>query len=83
MSNDFFVLITNEGIIKYEPSTQNEILLVESLSNTMTTIEDAKLISFAQFPLDEGGFVFCRISKFDKNLDTYNLEISEIHSLLH
>ena len=49
----------------------------------MNTIEDEKLISFAQFPLDEGGFVFCRISKFDKNLDTYNLEISEIHSLLH
>ena len=86
LSNDYLVLITNEGIIKYEPSTQTQTLLVESLSNIITTSEDEKLISFTQFSLDEGGYVFCRISEyiyvFDKNLDTYynNFEISEIQN---
>ena len=87
LSNDYLVLITNEGIIKYDPATQNQILLVESSDNIIIETKDEKLISFAQFPSDEGGYVFCRLNKkiyiFDKDLNTYYqyFEVSSIENV--
>ena len=56
----------------------------ENISNIINSIDDEKLIEFAQIPLDDGGYVFCRLNNyifiFDENLDIYygNFSISEI-----
>ena len=74
LSSNYIALITNEGIIKYDPSTKNETL-VQSLSISIGSSNDEQLIAFIQFPLDEGGYIFCRFNDyiyiFDKNLETY------------
>ena len=88
--SDNIVLITNEGIIKYEPSSQNQTIVLpfsENISNIIDSKEDERFIDFAQFPLDEGGYVFCRINNyihiFDQNLEMYynNFIIGEIQDL--
>ena len=73
LSNDNLVLITDEGIIKYDPSKQNETLVQSS--NNIQSNGDIKLVEFTQFPLEDGGYVICRLKDyiyiFDKTLDTY------------
>ena len=85
LSNNNIVLITDEGIIKYEPETANTTLILPL--NLITEANDPNYISFAQFPLDEGGYVFCRIKErifiFNNNLDHLysNFQISEISQM--
>ena len=71
LSNNNLVLITDEGIKKYDPSTQTEALVQSS--DIIKSSSNLNLIAFTQFPLDEGGYVFCRLNKyiyvFDKTLD--------------
>ena len=85
LSNNNIILITNEGIIKYDPSTQNQTLVLPfSKTNIIDSIDNEKLIGFAQLPLDEGDYIFCRLNNyiyiFNENLNIYynNFTISEI-----
>ena len=76
------LLITNEGIIKYDPLTKEKDIIQSS--NLITSSDDLELISFVQSPSDEGGYIFCRLKNkifiFDENLINYsiNFEVNEI-----
>ena len=56
LTNDI-IIISDEGIIKYDLQLGTKSLI---LSNNITFYFDR--ISFAQFPLDEGGYIICRIN---------------------
>ena len=81
LSNDV-ALITDEGIIRYEISTGQKYSIKPS--NLIKSENDQDLIPFAQFHLDKGGYVICRIKStiyiFDEYLSTfiYSFEINEI-----
>ncbi len=61
ISSDKIILITNEGIYAYD-SQSNEFR--ELLQSTLIGgEEDLKSISFAQSPLENGGFFYCRLKK--------------------
>ena len=68
MSNNF-LLITDEGIKKYEPTTK----ATEDVSEISAQENEQNYISFAQFSSAEGGYIFIRIKKvihlFDQNLN--------------
>ena len=70
LSNDL-IFITDEGIIKYNIES-NEQKLIESFSIIQKGM-DLEYISFAQFSLNEGGYILCRIKDyiyiFSKNAD--------------
>ena len=79
--SDYAVLITDEGIIKYDPSLNSQQIVVQS--NAISSQNDQNYISFAQFSLDDGGYVICRLNQYiyilDKDLNSLvNFEISEI-----
>ena len=82
LSNDNIVLISNEGIKKYDPSTQSEILIQST--NSISSNDDLKYVAFTQFPLDDGGYIICRLNDyiyvFDETLETYygNFQIANI-----
>ena len=73
LSNDNLVLITDEGIKKYDPLTQNETLVQSN--DIIQSQNDLKYVAFVQFPLGDGGYIICRLNNFiylfDKTLDTY------------
>ncbi|MBR3674476.1 MAG: hypothetical protein IKN65_09455, partial [Clostridia bacterium] len=61
ISSDKIILITNEGIYAFD-SQSNE--LTELLQSSLIGgEEDLKSISFAQSPLENGGFFYCRLKK--------------------
>ena len=76
------LLITDEGIIKYDSSTRNQTLVQSS--DLISSINDLEKISFVQSPSDEGGYIFCRLKSyiyiFDENLNNNNknFEVSQI-----
>ena len=77
------LLITDEGFIKYnsESKTQDAIKIINDTS--INKNYEIDFISFAQFALDEGGYVFGRIRQniyyFSKDLDFYgNFTVSNI-----
>ena len=84
LSNDI-VLITDEGILKYNPESSNTTLIYSL--NSINHEINQNYISFAQFPLDEGGYAFCRIKEmiyiFNNNLDHFygNFSINQISDL--
>ena len=81
LSNNI-LLITDEGIIKYEPSTNNQTLVQSS--DLISSEKDLEYISFLQFPSYEGGDILCRLKNhifiFDENLNNNNItfQISEL-----
>ena len=60
LNSNYVAFITTEGIIKYDPETQEETKIIEFLSMN----EGEKFISFAQFPSEDNGYFFCRIKQF-------------------
>ena len=77
----YSVLITDEGIIKYNPSINYHQKVVSSY--VISSQNDQNYISFAQFSLIDGGYVICRLNQYiyilDKDLNSHvYFEISEI-----
>ena len=60
--SDYILLITNEGIIKYDPQTKLCTTLTES--ELITGETDRYYISFAQSSSDEGGYIYCRLKNY-------------------
>lgn len=56
------LLITDEGIIKFDQDTQNQTLINEI--DNFTDYEDLKYISFLQSPAELGNYLFCRIKQY-------------------
>ena len=52
------LLITNDGIIEYDPQSATSKTIMES--NLITLDTDQNYISFAQSPSEEGGHVFIK-----------------------
>ena len=83
------LLITNDGIIEYDPQSATSKTIMES--SLISSGTDQKYISFAQFPSEEGGYVFCRLKEyiyiFDESLDTcygsFIIEASNIYCILN
>jgi len=81
LSNDT-IIISDEGIIKYDLQLGTKSLII---SNNFTFYFDR--ISFAQFPINEGGYIICRIEKiiyllsFDTSAIYGNMTISDIELL--
>ena len=73
LSNDI-ILITDEGILKYTPETNNQTMVLPTpdLINQENFLD---YISFAQSQLEEGGYIFCRLQDsiyiFDQTLSTF------------
>ena len=81
LSNNNILFITDNAIKIYNISTQTETLVIET-DYSMTTDNLAK-VSIAQFPLDKGGYIVCRLNTdlyiFNKDIiHIRNVEISEI-----
>ena len=58
LSNDI-LLVTNEGIINYNPETNNQ---KEIINKTLFSSSEAlSFITIAQFSEEEGGYILCRI----------------------
>jgi hypothetical protein len=60
LSNNI-ILITDEGIFEYNKESE-EPILIESFT-LIDSLLDQEYISFAQFPLDKGGYVICRVKQ--------------------
>ena len=60
LSNNNIILISNEGIEKYDPDSKERFKLVTD-NNLISSGNEINLISFAQFPLEEDGYIFCRV----------------------
>jgi len=88
LSNNI-LLITNYGIIEYDPQSATSKTIMNS--SLITSSTDQEYISFAQFPSEEGGYIFCRLKEyiyiFDESLDTYYgsflIETSNIYCVLN
>ena len=69
------LLITDEGFIKYDSESKTQKVIKELYDTSINENYEIDFISFAQFPLDEGGYVFGRIRQniyyFSKDLDTF------------
>ena len=61
LNSNYVVFITTEGIIKYDPETEEETTIIDF---GLSINEGEKYISFAQFPSDDNGYFFCRIKQF-------------------
>ena len=76
------ILITDEGIFKYDPSTGNNLLIQST--NVIASQLDLDYVSFAQFPIDDGGYVLIRLKKyvyvFNEALSSYigHIEVGNI-----
>ena len=83
ISNDI-VLITDQGIIKYDTSSNTQTTIKES--TIISSLNDQDYISFTQFPENEGGYAICRLKNtifvYNNNLDNLygSFEISEIQN---
>ena len=81
LSNNI-ILITDEGIFRYDKES-DEANLIESFALIDSQI-DQEYISFAQFPLDKGGYVICRVKQniyvFSDDLNSKygNFQIEEL-----
>ena len=80
------LIITEEGIIKYDPETDSLTPIIES--NLISSPNDIGLISFAQSPSDEGGYIYCRIKSLiyvlNENLSNnqfFTVEADEISNI--
>ena len=75
------LLITDIGFLKYQPTDNSFIVKLQY--NVIFSESELDYISFIQAPLDEGGYVFCRIKQyifiFDENLNfDKSFELNEI-----
>ena len=61
LSNNI-IFITDAGIIKYDPESNTQTMIQET--NIITSQSEQDYIQFAQSPLDEGGYVFCRLKNY-------------------
>ena len=63
LSGDFYLLINNEGIIKIDSNTHQQIILFSyNDANIFTSKDDIKYISFAESP--SGSYLICRIKQY-------------------
>ena len=73
LSSNYILLITDEGILKYD-SQLNQYNIIQN-TNLITNNGDIYYISFAQSPLDEGGYIYCRLKNFifiyDESFNSY------------
>jgi hypothetical protein len=74
LSSNYILFITNEGILKYD-SQLNQFITIEN-TNLIAENGDIYYISFAQSPLDEGGYIYCRLEKnyifiYDESFNSY------------
>ena len=89
LSNNI-LLITNEGIIEYDPQSATSKTIMNN-SSLIPSDTDQEYISFAQFPSEEGGYIFCRLKEyiyiFDESLDTcygsFLIETNNIYCVLN
>ena len=58
LSNDI-LLITDEGIINYNPETKQQKLIINI--TLFDSFGELDYISFAQFSEEEGGYILCRV----------------------
>ena len=77
------LLISDEGIIIYNPLTNNHSIL--QTSNLISSTNDLDYISFTQSPPEEESYIFCRLKNyiflFDENLNFLgDFEINEINN---
>ena len=77
------LLISDEGILKYDPSINNYSIIQES--NLISSENDLDYISFTQSPAEEGGYIFCRLKNYiymmDQNMNNLgNFEVNEINN---
>ena len=88
LSNNI-LLITNDGIIEYDPRSDTSKTIM--VSDLITSNNELEFTSFAQFPSEEGGYIFCRLKEyiyiFDESLDTcygsFLIETSNIYCVLN
>ena len=88
LSNNI-LLITNDGIIEYDPQSATSKTIM--VSDLITSNNDLEFTSFAQFPSEEGGYIFCRLKEyiyiFDESLDTcygsFLIETNNIYCVLN
>jgi hypothetical protein len=81
LSNNNILFITDNAIKIYNISTQTETLVIETGYSLPS--DNLPKVSIAQFPLDKGGYIVCRLNTnlyiFDKDIiHIRNVEISEI-----
>jgi hypothetical protein len=73
LSSNYILFITNEGILKYD-SQLNQFITIEN-TNLIAENGDIYYISFAQSPLDQGGYIYCRLKNFifiyDESFNSY------------
>ena len=60
LSNDL-LLISDEGIIKYNTESDTQNLVV---SSNLVSESNLEYITFSQFPSNEGGYIICRINEY-------------------
>jgi len=61
LSNDVIILC-EDGIIKYDTKTETQTLIEPY--NILKGIGNIKFVSISQFPLEEGGYILCRIQNY-------------------
>ena len=59
--SNYLLIISDEGFIKYNPESEGQII-IESL-NAIKNEQDLDFITVAQFPINEGGYIICRIQE--------------------
>ena len=61
LSNEVIILC-EDGIIKYDTKTETQTLIEPY--NILKGIGNIKFVSISQFPLEEGGYILCRIQNY-------------------
>ena len=61
LSNDVIILC-EDGIIKYDTKTETQTLIEPY--DILKGIGNIKFVSISQFPLEEGGYILCRIQNY-------------------
>ena len=81
LSNDL-LLISDEGIIKYNTESVYQELIVKSKS--LVSDSNLEYITLTQFPSEEGGYIICRINEYiyalkeDATISYGNIKLEEI-----
>ena len=82
--SDDILLVTDEGIIKYNIESTNQSLIT-SINYNIDGIEDLEYINFVQYSSADEGYIFCRTGKYiyiiskDENTLLDNINLEEIY----
>ena len=61
LTNDVIILC-EDGIIKYDTKTGNQTLIEPY--DILKGVGNIKFVSMSQFPLEEGGYILCKIQEY-------------------